>query len=67
MLRLLIAAVVLLAAAYFYLDRGEEQRPLEAQQQALEKAKAVEQTVRDQAARLQEEIEAQTGGDDGAR
>lgn len=63
MLRILIAALALLVAAWFYLDQGEGDRPLEAQQQALEKARAVEQTVQDQAARLQKEIEAQSGDD----
>lgn len=61
MLRILIAAAVLLGAAYFYLNQGEDKRPLETQQQALEKAKAVEKTVQDQAARLQKQIDEQSG------
>lgn len=65
MLRILIAAGVLFAAAYFYLNQGEDERPLEAQQQALEKAKAVEKTVQDQAKRMQQQIDAQTDDDDG--
>lgn len=65
MLRLLIAAAVLLGAAYFYLNQGGDGgRPLETQQQALEKAKAVEKTVQDQAARLKQDIDEQTGTDD---
>lgn len=64
MSRLLIAALVLLAVAYVYLGQGEDERPLQAQQQALEKAQAVEQTVHDHAARLQKEIDAQSSGDE---
>lgn len=61
MLRILIAAIVLLGAAYFYLNQGgEDARPLEAQQQALEKAKEVEKLVQQQAADLREEIDKQT-------
>lgn len=65
MLRILIAAAVLLVAAYFYINQGdgEDARPLEAQQQALDKAKAVEQQVQEDAKKLQEEIEKQTGDD----
>lgn len=69
MLRILVAGAVLLAAAYFYLNQGgEDSRPLETQQQALEKAQAVEKTVQDQAARLQKQVEEQSGAaadDDG--
>lgn len=65
MLRILIAAIVLLAVAYFYLDQGgEDARPLETQQQALEKAKEVEALVQQQAADMREEIDRQTGADD---
>lgn len=66
MLRILVAAAVLLAAAYFYMNQGgEESRPLETQQQALEKAKAVEKTVQDQADALKKQIDEQTANDDG--
>lgn len=69
MLRILIAAIVLLGVAYFYLNQGgEDARPLETQQQALEKAKEVEKIVQQQAADLREEIDKQTdaaGDDDG--
>ncbi|MBW3567594.1 MAG: hypothetical protein KY410_06500 [Proteobacteria bacterium] len=66
MLRILVAAAVLLAAAYFYMNQGgEESRPLETQQQALEKAKAVEKTVQDQADALKKQINEQTANDDG--
>jgi len=66
MLRLLVVAAVLLAAAYFYMNQGgENARPLEAQQQALEKAKAVEKTVQDQAEALKKQIDEQTADDDG--
>lgn len=69
MLRILIAAIVLLAVAYFYIDQGGEgDRPLETQQQALEKAKEVEKLVQQQAADMREEIDKQTGAasdDDG--
>lgn len=62
MLRILVAAIVLLAAAYFYLNQGgEDARPLEAQQEALDKAKAIEQQVQDQAEALKKQIDAQTG------
>ncbi|HEX7047319.1 MAG TPA: hypothetical protein VF275_07095 [Gammaproteobacteria bacterium] len=67
MLRILVAAIVLLAAAYFYLNQGgEDARPVEAQQQALEKAKEVEKIVQQQAADLREQIDEQTdaAGDD---
>lgn len=65
MLRILVAAGALLAAAYFYLNQGgEEARPLEAQQQALEKARAVEKQVQDQAEALRKQIDEQTAGDD---
>ncbi len=67
MLRILVAAIVLLVAAYFYLNQdGEDARVLETQQQALDKAKAVEQTVQDQADALRKQIDEQTGaaGDD---
>ncbi|HEX6929786.1 MAG TPA: hypothetical protein VF267_11070 [Gammaproteobacteria bacterium] len=62
MLRILVAAIVLLAAAWFYLNQGgsENARPLEAQQQALEKAKEVEKVVQDQADALKQQIEEQT-------
>ena len=64
MFRLLIAAAVLLAAAYFYLNQGGEQsRPLETQQQALEQAKQVEKTVQDQAEALKKQIDEQTADD----
>ena len=65
MLRILVAAIVLLVAAYFYLNQGgEDVRPLEAQQQAIDKAKAVEQTVQDQADALKQQIDEQTANDD---
>lgn len=65
MLRILIAAAVLLAAAYFYMNQGgENARPLEAQQQALDKAKAVERQVQDQADALKKQIDEQTADDD---
>lgn len=66
MLRILIAAIVLLGVAYFYLNQGgDETRPLETQQQALEKAKEVEAIVQKQAADMRKEIDEQTGaGDD---
>lgn len=68
MLRILVAAAVLLAAAYFYLNQGgEDTRPLEAQQQAIDKAKAVEQKVQDQAEALKKQIDEQTADDDGTR
>lgn len=70
MLRILIAAIVLLVAAWFYLDQGDEStRPLETQQQALDKAKEVEQIVQQQAKDMQEQIDRQTGDgdDDGSR
>lgn len=67
MLRILIVAIVLLVAAYLYLHQGgDEARPLEAQQQALEKAKDVEQVVQQHAADLHEKIDEQAG-DDGSR
>lgn len=66
MLRIVVAAAVLLAAAYFYMNQGgREPRPLDAQQQALEKAKAVEKTVQDQADALKKQIDEQTASDDG--
>lgn len=66
MFRLLIAAAVLLAAAWFYMNQGgENERPLEAQQQAIDKAKAVEQKVQDQAEALKKQIDEQTADDDG--
>lgn len=62
MLRLLIAAVVLLGAAYFYLNSGGgNARPLETQQQAIEKAKAVEKTLQDQADKMRKQIDEQSG------
>lgn len=63
MFRLLLALIVLFAAVYFIfkLTGGEKGQPLETQQQALEKAREVEQTVKDQAAELQKQIDAQTG------
>lgn len=65
MMRILIAAIVLLAAAYFFLNQdGEDARVLETQQQALDKAKAVEKTVQDQADALKRQIDEQTGDDD---
>lgn len=64
MLRILVAAAVLLVAAYFYMNQGgEDSRPLETQQQALEKAKAVEKTVQDQADALKKQIDEQTDDD----
>ena len=67
MMRILVAAIVLLAAAYFYMNQGggEDARPLEAQQQALDKARAVEKTVQDQADALKKQIDEQTAEDDG--
>lgn len=69
MLRILVAAIVLLAAAYFFLNQdAEDARVLETQQQALDKAKAVEKTVQDQAEALRKQIDEQTSGagdDDG--
>lgn len=66
MMRILVAAIVLLVAAYFYLNQdGEDARVLEAQQEALDKAKAVEKTVQDQAEALQKQIDEQVGDDDG--
>lgn len=62
MMRILVAAIVLLAAAYFYLNQdGEDARVLETQQQALDQAKAVEKAVQDQAEALQKQIDEQTG------
>lgn len=69
MLRILVAAIVLLAAAYFFLNQdAEDARVLETQQQALDEAKAVEKTVQDQAEALRKQIDEQTSGagdDDG--
>lgn len=63
MLRLLIAAAVLLGAAYFYLNSGGgNARPLETQQRAIEQAKQVEKTVQDQAEKMRKQIEEQSGG-----
>ncbi|HEX7029235.1 MAG TPA: hypothetical protein VF254_01460 [Gammaproteobacteria bacterium] len=63
MLRILVVAIVLLAAAYFYLNQGgEDARPLETQQKALEQAREVEKTVQQQAADLREQIDRQTDG-----
>lgn len=65
MFRILIAAAVLLAAGYFYMNQGgENSRPLETQQQALEQAKQVEKTVQDQADALKKQIDEQTADDD---
>jgi CHASE3 domain sensor protein len=67
MLRILVVAAVLLGVAYFYLNQGsgENARPLEAQQEALEKARQVEKTVQDQADALRKQIDEQTADDDG--
>lgn len=69
MLRILVAAIVLLAAAYVFLNQdAEDARVLETQQQALDEAKAVEKTVQDQAEALRKQIDEQTSGagdDDG--
>lgn len=65
MLRILIAAIVLLAAAWFYLDQGgEQERPLETQQQALEKAVQVEKTMQERTENLQKAVNEQTGSDE---
>ena len=63
MLRILVAAIVLLAAAYVFLNQdAEDARVLETQQQALDEAKAVEKTVQDQAEALRKQIDEQTSG-----
>lgn len=64
MLRILIAAIILLAAVYFYLNSGgSKEQVIEEQQQAIEKAREVEQTVQDQADKLQEKIDEATDDD----
>lgn len=64
MLRLLIAAAVLLGAAYFYLNQGgDDERVLDAQQQALEKAKEVEKIAADRVNELNERLEEQEQAD----
>ena len=60
MLRVLIAAAILLGAAYFYLNQGgDAERPLDAQQQAMEKAKEVEKIAQDRVRELNERMQKQ--------
>lgn len=62
MLRILLAAAVLLGIAYFFLRSGEGDKPLAQQKEAMKKAEQVQQTVDKQVAELRKQVEKQSGG-----
>lgn len=65
MLRILLAAIVLLVAAYFYLGSGGNEEPVAKQQEAIEKAKEVEKTVEEHAQKIRDTVD--EADDDGTR
>jgi len=64
MLRILLAAAVLLGIAYFFLNSGGGDKPLAQQKEAMKTAEQVQQTVNKQAADLRKQVEKQSGGDE---